>query len=111
MPEPNDQQNNYKELVLVPIKILKQIQNDQQTILNIIQGIKQPTTQKDKITQKFISESKAKEMLGKGTTWFFNQRKSGKLKARKMGGTNYYTLEDIEKLFGKSDKHVNQQGI
>lgn len=102
MTEGKDTHSNFKELVLVPLGMLKQIQDDQKYILQVVQNIKLPSVPEGTIAQKFIPESKAKEMLGKGTTWFYNQRKAKKLVAKKMGGTNYYTLSDIELLFGQT---------
>jgi len=47
---------------------------------------------------KYVSETEAKKLLGKGTTWFWEQRTKGTLKHSKVGATNYYKIEDLEKF-------------
>lgn len=43
----------------------------------------------------YISEKEAKELLQKGTTWFWNKRQSKELSAKKAGNTLYYKRSDI----------------
>jgi hypothetical protein len=47
---------------------------------------------------EYINESEAKQMLQKGTTWFWNKRKSGELKGKKAGNNWYYQRKDIIKF-------------
>lgn len=47
---------------------------------------------------EFISEPEAKKLMKKGTTWFWEMRKKGKLTASKTGNVNYYRIEDLKKL-------------
>ncbi len=91
--------NSYNQMVLVPQQTLDEIKNDQKELFNLVKDMKLTSTPEGTVAKKFITESKAKEMLGKGTTWFYNQRKSGVLKAKKIGGTNYYNLDQIENMF------------
>ena len=49
---------------------------------------------------KYVSEEQAKKILGKSTTWLWEQRKSGSIGFSKIGSTNYYLLE----RFGKPVK-------
>ena len=46
----------------------------------------------------YISEKEAKELLQKGTTWFWNKRQSKELSAKKAGNTLYYKRSDILKF-------------
>lgn len=46
----------------------------------------------------YISEKEAKELLQKGTTWFWNKRQSRELSAKKAGNTLYYKRSDILKF-------------
>lgn len=52
----------------------------------------------------YISETDAKNLLSKKTTWFWNMRKSGKLAFSKVGGTNFYNKSDIIKLL-ENNRH------
>jgi hypothetical protein len=68
-------------------ELLQKIDHLSQTILNT-QGGKAPLGD-------FISEKEAKELLGKGTTWFWNKRQSGELTGRKAGNKWYYKRSEI----------------
>jgi hypothetical protein len=43
----------------------------------------------------YITEAEAKHLLSKGTTWFWNMKKAGKLKGRKAGNRWYYKKSDL----------------
>jgi hypothetical protein len=43
----------------------------------------------------WIAEKEAKELLDKGTTWFWNKRQSGELSGKKAGNQWYYKKGDI----------------
>jgi len=45
-----------------------------------------------------IPENEAKELLNKGSTWFWNKRKSGELNGRKFGNKWYYSRSEIQNL-------------
>ena len=45
-----------------------------------------------------IPENEAKALLNKGSTWFWNKRKSGELDSRKFGGKHYYSKTQIQNL-------------
>lgn len=51
---------------------------------------------------EYISEKDAKVEFNRKTTWFWNQRNSGRLTFKKMGGTVYYLKQDLLNLL--SDK-------
>jgi len=54
--------------------------------------------QRNTVIGDYISEKEAKTQLNKGTTWFWNKRKSGELSGRKTGNNWYYKKSDILKL-------------
>ena len=60
--------NQFKELVLIPRKMLEDIQEDQLRILDLIARIPENNLPKGTVANKYIPEAKAKELLGKGTT-------------------------------------------
>ncbi len=80
------------KLSIVPEEVLKTILATQTKILDIVSN-KPPSGLKD-----FVTEKRAMEMLNKKSTWFWQMRKSGKLKSSKIGQTNYYLIEDILSL-------------
>jgi predicted DNA-binding transcriptional regulator AlpA len=45
----------------------------------------------------YISEFEAKKLLGRGSTWFWERRKSGELPYTKLGGQVYYLKSDLVK--------------
>jgi hypothetical protein len=81
---------------LVSDEILDEIKNTQLKILSLFE-----TTQKDDLSE-YITESQAKDLLKKKTTWFWQMRKSGQLKFSKIGKAIYYSKSDIIKLFEKN---------
>lgn len=47
------------------------------------------------IIDDYINEEEAKKVLGRKTTWFYNARKSGELKAMKRANKWWYKKSDI----------------
>lgn len=87
------------EFIIVPKQQLDEILKNQSEILK---KLNQLSTSEKKVSKKYISENEAKEILGKGTTWFWQQRTNGVLPYSKVGNQIFYKLEDIEKLFEDS---------
>ena len=89
--------NNSQEptnLVVVPAQLvdeIKQLLND----LKVNQSSKSDSTP---IFGEFISEKDARKLLDRKTTWFYEQRRSGRLPYSKVGSKVYYRLIDIHKL-------------
>ena len=99
MIEKENEQNYFKEMILVPKWLLQEIYKTQGKILIALEKL--PTAQPvltGMVGGKYIPETTAKEMLGKGTTWFWQMRKSGQLKYKKVGSKIYYVIQDIENL-------------
>lgn len=93
-------------LQLVPQSFLEGIADTQKKILEQIRKLK-PT---ENTVGDYISETQAKKLLKKGTTWFWNKRTCGELPFTKVGNTIYYSKADIERLFDKYKKGV-EKGI
>jgi len=51
---------------------------------------------------EFITESQAKEILQKKSTWFWQMRKNGLLPFRKIGKSIYYSKTEINQLLENS---------
>ena len=88
LPEQNE------SFVLVPRAWLESLAENQQRILDHLEG-----KQKPNLTGEYISEKDAIEELGKKSTWFWNKRKSGKLPFVKVGGKVWYHQADLLNLF------------
>lgn len=84
-------------LVIIPEKELKTIRENQNMILKKLEGI---SLQKEdsSLNFRYIPEEKAKTLLGKKATWFWQQRTQGKLAYSKVGNSIFYLLEDITKM-------------
>jgi hypothetical protein len=99
MDQHDDNLKQFKTMVLVPMQLLEKVQENQQKILIALSEMPNATpTPPGMIANKYIPESTAKEMLGKGTTWFWQMRKSGNLDFKKVGSKIFYSIESIEKL-------------
>ena len=93
------EQNQFNAMVLVPKQLLERVHQTQERILTALEEL--PTAQPvltGMVGGKYIPETTAKEMIGKGTTWFWQMRKSGQLKFKKVGSKIYYVIQDIENL-------------
>lgn len=45
----------------------------------------------------YVSELEAKKLLLRGTTWFWERRRSGELPYTKLGGQVFYLMKDLVK--------------
>lgn len=52
-----------------------------------------------KLLNDFISEEDAKKEFGRKTTWFWTQRRNGRLSPKRLGNRIYYLKADLLKLF------------
>lgn len=94
------QEQQSEVLLLIPKNFLEKISDQQKQILDIL-NLHQPTSDQ---LGGFISESEAKKLLGKKSTWFWNMRTSGQLAFTKVGNTVYYAKADIVELLNKNKK-------
>lgn len=106
MEQSKNQIDYLPQLVIIPKEQLDSIQKNQEQILQILQNNSPRKVPEDSLVRgKYMPEPKAKELLGRGTTWFWQMRKTGQLRFTKVGNKIYYHVDDIEKLFNE-----NQQG-
>ena len=62
--------------------------------------------EKPKSVNDYVSELEAKKLLLRGTTWFWERRRSGELPYTKLGGQVYYLKSDLVKyLEDRSSKN------
>jgi hypothetical protein len=85
-----------QNLTIVSEDFLEQINEKQDKILSLLNDGK-PLSQND-----FITESQAKEILQKKSTWFWQMRRSGILPFRKIGKSIYYSKTEINQLLENS---------
>lgn len=75
-------------------RILKQLKD-------IDDKLEQPKSVND-----YVSELEAKKLLLRGTTWFWERRRSGELPYTKLGGQVFYLMKDLVKyLEDRSSKN------
>jgi len=99
MSERKTEQEQFNQMVLVPQQLLTEVCETQRRILEVIEQLSEKGKKPTKlIAEKYITEATAKTMLGKGTTWFWQMRKSGKLQFKKLGSSIYYDIDTIRNL-------------
>lgn len=81
-------------LVLVPQAFLESLAENQKKILEFLQVKKSPS-----LTGDYVPEEEAKKEFGKGTTWFWEKRKTGELPYVKVGCKVYYKRANLLALF------------
>ena len=87
--------NDNKIFVMIPEETLDELILAIKDLKQIKEGLERES--QSGILSDFITEDKAKELIGRGTTWFWNNRKSGELPGKKAAGRWYYNLKDIKK--------------
>ena len=88
---------NEQVLLLVPNQRLEAIEKAQSEILELLKG--KPLTTEGQLNH--VDEKRAIELVGKKATWFWQMRKSGKLKFTKVGAKVFYSLEELKTLVGE----------
>jgi len=89
--------NHDDVMVLVPLALLNSINKKQDELLYLLKGQRPVSSE----INGYISSDEAMTMLKRGTTWFWNMRKQGRLTGMKVGGKRHYSMEEIEKLFNQ----------
>ena len=85
-----------QKLTVVSEDFLETINEKQDMIISLLQDSKLGS-QND-----FITESEAKELLHKKSTWFWQMRKDKILPFRKIGKSIYYSKNEINQLLENS---------
>lgn len=83
-------------LILENTELLKKLSSVEDAIQKLDEKVSNLSG--SKMLDNSIPEKEAQKLLGKGTTWFWQQRQSGRLNAKKLGGTNYYDLSELQNL-------------
>jgi len=109
MQQNNSNLNQFNDLVMVPNSLLQEVRDGQKKLMELLTKTSKGQTQVNSSPDKLISEVEAKKLLGRETTWFWQKRKSGELKYRKMGNKNYYRLSDIEALFVEPEESIEYE--
>lgn len=81
-----------ESFLLIPENLLVQIADKQDQILAILQKDVQG------LQPDFITETQAKELFKRKSTWFWQMRKNGVLPFSKIGKSIYYSTADLKKL-------------
>lgn len=81
-------------LVLVPIQLVDEIKQ----LINELKANQNSKSDSVKVLGEFISENDARKLLDRKTTWFYEQRRSGRLRFSKVGSKVYYKQEDLFNL-------------
>ena len=90
-----------ESLLIIPEQFLKAFNEKQDQILDLLKNHK-PSLESD-----FITESEAKEIFKRKSTWFWQMRKSGILPFSKIGKSIYYSRNDLNKLLNDSKNIAN----
>lgn len=85
-------------LVLVPVQMLDEIKH----LIHELKSQKEQELNKPEVLGEFISEKEAQKLLGRRTTWFYEQRRSGRLPFSKVGSKVFYRTKDIHALISES---------
>ncbi len=91
--------HDFKEpFYIVPGHILDKLLEGQTKILELLKnnGIGKSTL------GDYITETEAKKLLGRKTTWFWTRRQNGMLPYSKIGATIYYSKQDLMKLLASN---------
>jgi hypothetical protein len=98
--------NNPKQpesLLLVPQSFLETITEGQKEIIELLGKMNSG----ENSLGDYISETEAKKLLGRKTTWFWNMRNSGQIPFTKVGNKIYYSKQDIVKLLDGNKNSSN----
>lgn len=101
MNQNNPKQENETSLILIPNFRLKAIEDTQAEILAILKD--KSLIQKSPLN--YVDEKKAIELVGKRATWFWQMRKTGRLKFTKVGAKVFYSLEELKKLIEEGGQY------
>lgn len=81
-----------ESFLLIPEDLLTQIAEKQDKILALLQK------DSEGLHRDFITETQAKELFKRKSTWFWQMRKNGVLLFSKIGKSIYYSTADLKKV-------------
>ena len=88
-------ENNQNQFAFVPYDKMEELL---QKVNILTEAVLNNTNQDRAGLGDLMPEEEAKALLSRGTTWFWEKRKSGELKAKKAGNKWYYKRSDILKF-------------
>ncbi|MFN8353201.1 MAG: helix-turn-helix domain-containing protein [Spirosomataceae bacterium] len=91
------------EMYLVPKSYLDKLEESQKKILSMLEGGQTTSTTS---VGNYVPEPEAMRLLGRKSTWFWQQRTSGELAYSKVGNKIYYSRLDILALLDKNRKKI-----
>lgn len=104
----SNKNKNQGGLYLIPQSFIDSIKEDQQKIIELLSNSNSNSSQN---LGNYISESEAKKLLGRQTTWFWGMRTSGQLMFTKVGNKIFYSKEDIIKLLDENKTSIEQNPL
>lgn len=90
----NNNSQEQTNLVLVPVQLVDEIKQ----LLNEFKLNHSSQQEVNTSLGEFISEKEARKILDRKTTWFYEQRRSGRLPYSKVGSKVYYKRENLFNL-------------
>ncbi len=87
-------------VLLVSSNRLAEIERKQDEILTLLKG----NSNQNLEMLNYVTEKEAKKIIGRGGTWFWLMRKSGKLKFTKVGAKVFYSVDELKLLFANGGK-------
>jgi hypothetical protein len=100
MDQNKNNQNVETSIVLVSNYRLEEIERKQEEILTLLKGNSNQNLEK----LNYVTEKEAIQLIGKRATWFWQMRKSGKLKFTKVGAKVFYSLDELKSLLNSGGK-------
>ena len=99
----SNKNENQGGLFLIPQSFIDSIKEDQQKIIKLLSN-----SHSNQNLGDYISESEAKKLVGRQTTWFWGMRTSGQLMFTKVGNKIFYSKDDIIKLLDGNKTSIDQ---
>lgn len=84
------------QFLIIPVHDLMEIKEQLSLILK---NMALEPKVKNQPNSEYMNQIEAEKYLGKHTTWFWQQRKAGKLQFKKLGNKNFYKKSDLDRLF------------
>ena len=84
--------NESSKFAIVPVDWMEELM---QKVDKLSEALLKSNSRESEPLGGYISEAEAKHLLSKGTTWFWNMKKAGKIKGKKAGNRWYYKKSEI----------------
>ncbi len=84
------------QFLIIPVRDLAEIK---EKLSLILKNMSLEPNVKNKHDSEYMDQTGAEKYLNKKTTWFWQQRKAGKLSFKKLGNKNFYKKSELDRLF------------